>query len=274
MSSVGVGRRYLFGRNEQSAALAMELEIDGFVDDFALDPVWQGKPVLKGEAIPHDALLVNCSFSIRPVSASRRIRELRPEGALEYADLMAVSPERIPAPEFVVETRKDFHQNRTRWETLLASFADDESRQVLTDLLKFRMSGDVQYMKSYVVRLQDQYFEPFMNLSPNPVFADCGGFDGDTTAAFCSRYPDYGKVFLFEPSVANLQKARIRLNNIRAIELIEKGLSDHTGLLAFNPEAGAASAISESGACQIQMTTLKKSANAFRSSKWIWKGGS
>ena len=255
-SSAACGRRFLFGRNEHSASLAQAIEIDGFVDDFSTEATWQGMPVIKGAAIPPDAIVVNCSFSIRPITASRRIREICPAGALEYADLLAAFPDRIPIPSFVAETRADYHHNRFRWSALMESLADDESRQVLTDVLKFRLSGDVRHMATYTFKPKDQYFEPFLSLPAGAVFVDCGGFDGDTTEEFCRRYPDYRKVYLFEPAAGNLQKAQSRLQNHRDIEFIEKGLSDKTGTLAFNPEAGSASSVSEAGSCQIQVTTL------------------
>ncbi len=256
MSPAARGRRFLFGRNEHSAALAQAIEIDGFVDDFASDATWQGKPVLKGQEIPPDAIVVNCVLMARSILASRRAHELCTSGCLEYADLMATFPERVPVPGFVEETRADFRRNRSHWTALIDTLADDESRQVLTDVLKFRLSGDIRHMQSYTFRPKDQYFEPFLNLPAGAVFVDCGGFDGDTTEEFCRRYPDYRKVYLFEPAAGNLQRARNRLKNLRDIEFIEKGLSDRAGTLGFNPEAGSASAISEAGSCQIEVTTL------------------
>jgi len=256
VSSSGVGRRYLFGRNEHSAALAKTFEIDGFVDDFATDKVWMGKPIVKGVDVPLDAIVVNCVLMARSIISSNRVKNLRAEGSLEYCDLMAAFPKRVPVPVFVDETRADFQSNPAKWETLLQTLEDEESRQVLTDVLKFRLSGDIKHMKPYTFRPQDQYFEPFLELPADSVFVDAGGFDGDTTEGFCRRYPDYKKVILFEPSGINLQKARLRLKSLHSIEFIEKGVSDRAGTLAFNPEAGSASAVSESGPARITVATL------------------
>ena len=95
-----------------------------------------------------------------------------------------------------------------------------------------------------------------MVLPKKTVFVDAGGFDGDTTVGFCRRNPDYQKVLLFEPSAVNLQKARERLKDFHSITYIEKGLSDQAGILAFNPDAGSASAVSGAGSCKIAVTTL------------------
>ena len=255
-SSDNVGQRYLFGRNEHSAALAKIFSIAGFVDDFTVETVWHGKPVVKSEAVPNEAIIVNCVMCIRPVSAFNKIKHLRTRGALNYADLFRVFPDRVPCPKFVEDSIADFNSNRTKWFLLRNALADGQSRQILDDLLNYRLTGDLACMAGYSVRPSDQYFEEFLNLNAGEVFVDCGGFDGDTSEEFCRRCPDYGKVYLFEPSAKNIQRARTRLSGLRSIEFIDKGLSDVGGVLGFDPDSGSASAVSESGSCQIKVTTL------------------
>jgi len=256
VSAGSSGRRYLFGRNEHSSALARVLEIDGFVDDFASEDLWLGKPVIKGENLPRNAIVVNCVLMARTIICSNKVRDLRVEGSLEYADLMQAFPDIIPAPVFVDETRADFQLNSSKWATLSNAFADEESKQVLEDVLKFRLSADIIYMQDYTFRPEEQYFEEFLKMPPDSVFVDAGGFDGDTTEGFCLRHSDYKKVFLFEPSDNNLQKAKARLENFHNINFIEKGVSDQPGSLAFDPESGSASSVSETGSSTIQMTKL------------------
>jgi FkbM family methyltransferase len=110
-------------------------------------------------------------------------------------------------------------------------------------------------MVDYSTRLSDQYFESFLSLN-NEVFVDAGGFDGDTTEEFCKRYPTYKKVILFEPSEKNMLNAKKRLANRRDIEFITQGISDTSGTLSFNSDAGSASAVNSEGACTIEVTTL------------------
>jgi hypothetical protein len=44
ISPEAVGRRYLFGRNEHSAAISKVIDIDGFVDDYSVHgTTWNGK---------------------------------------------------------------------------------------------------------------------------------------------------------------------------------------------------------------------------------------
>ncbi len=254
--------RFLLGRNEHSASLAKLFDIDGFIDDFAVDGTfWHGKPVIKSETLPDNAIVVNCSMSISPVTVSRKLQqlEIKNGGWLNYADLLTLKPdELIPAPEFVAEMRKDVAKNEAHWASLSEKFADEESVKVFNDLIRYRLTADPVHMVDYSTRLSDQYFEDFLMLN-NEVFVDAGGFDGDTTEEFCKRYPTYKKVILFEPSEKNMLNAKKRLANRRDIEFITRGISDTCGTLSFNPDAGSASAVSDEGSCSIEVTTLDES---------------
>lgn len=255
-SAEGKGRRYAFGCNELSLELSKVFGVDAFVDDFAAPgSVWLGKPVINGTEIPSNAIVANCVICARPVSAARRLRSLKVAGVLDFTDLCLAFPNLLALPKFIVQTRQDFLQHKDKWQCLAKSLEDAESRQVLADVLTFRMTGDCNSMNAYSVRFKDQYFEDFLGLSHDEVFVDAGGFDGDTTEEFCRRYPGYRNVFLFEPSPENMRKARKRLSELINIEFIEKGLSDAGGTLWFN-NAGNASAIGEVGSYKIAVTTL------------------
>lgn len=259
ISPDGVGRRYLFGRNEHSAALSKVLDIDGFVDDYSEeDAIWNGKPVINSSAVPLQAIVVNCVMCNMPVTADKKIKNLRIFGALAYSDLCFALPDLVPFPNFVAETRSDIQQNPVKWQAIGAALHDDQSRQILDNLLSFRLTGNYASMAPYSFRPRDQYFEEFLGLGSKEIFVDAGGFDGDTTEEFCKRYPDHEKVYLFEPSLSNLTKARIRLNCCRTVEFVQLGLSDAEGKVRFNPDGGSASCISSSGLCQIDVTTLDR----------------
>jgi FkbM family methyltransferase len=201
-------------------------------------------------------------MSISPITAHKRLENLEIAGAIAYADLCKVFPDRFVLPNFVLETRDDIRLNQARWLSMSESLADDQSRRVLDDLLSYRLTGDYRFMRSYKVRIKDQYFEDFLELENDEIFVDAGGFDGDTTEEFCRRCPNYGKVLLFEPSLSNLIMAKARLSRYRSIEFIQLGLSDTVDVLWFNPNAGSASSISKSGSSQINVTTLDEHVNS------------
>lgn len=250
--------RFLLGRNENAAALlgnpAIAALVDGIVDDHAAASVWCGKPVLRADDVPAPALVVNCSMSISPVSASRRLLALG-LAPLHYADLLQARPDLVPRPWFVADMRTDLQAHGSEWTALAERLADDASRAVLRDLIAYRTSADPCHMERYSVRLDEQYFEEFMPVH-GETFVDAGGFDGDTTEQFCRRDPAYRGVFLFEPSVANIARARARLAGCRDIRFIDMGVSDVAGTLSFDPDSGSASAVSAAGTVAIPVTTI------------------
>lgn len=250
--------RFLFGRNEHSASLSKSIEIDGFVDDFVAEGFfWNSKPVIKTEALPDNAIVVNCSMSISPVTACKKLKQLTINngGILNYSDLLNLKPELTPVPSFVAEMRKSIVDNEAQWSTLLERLADGVSVTTFNDLIRYRLTSDPIYMLDYSTRLSDQYFEDFLKLNYE-VFVDAGGFNGDTTEEFCKRYPNYKKIFLFEPDEKNMQNAKNRLKNFRDIEFVSQGLSDTYGIVSFNPDAGSACAICDEGSSSIVVTTL------------------
>ncbi|MFM7272606.1 MAG: FkbM family methyltransferase [Gammaproteobacteria bacterium] len=245
------------GRNAESAALARAGLVSGLLDDRASPgDHWQGLPVRAMSGLPAGSRVANCSTSIAPVDVERRLASLGVD-PVPYAELAATAaglPGPLPLPDFVREQREDFDRHRGEWEALFASMADEPSRQCLADVLCYRLSADPAHMAGYGVRLRDQYFEPFLQLS-GEVFVDAGGFDGDTTEEFCTRYPDYRCVHLFEPSARNMAAARRRLEGRANICFHELGVSDAASELVFDADAGSASAVGE-GSERIRVVAL------------------
>jgi FkbM family methyltransferase len=254
-SPEGLGRRYLFGRNSDSAAISRVFTVEAFVDDFAeTGTVWNGKPVIRSSDVPSYGIVVNCATCISPVSTTRRLKALNFFGLLALSDICNAYPDSVPLPNFILQTKEDLKEHSAAWRNLTDALVDSESKRTLSDLLAFRVTADCNVMEKYEIRIKDQYFEEFLELDAHEIFVD-GGFDGDTTEEFCRRCGSYRKIFLFEPSTANIVKARSRLKEQHSIEFIQKGLSDSVGTLCFD-DAGPAGVVSESGTTTINVTTL------------------
>ena len=249
--------RYLIGKNTESLAALQWLPFAGLIDDTAQPHTqWNGLPVLPMRDVSQHAWVLNCTSSIAPVNVQRALYSAGLHNTLHLGDLLP-HPE-CPAtlhPAFMTEQRTDYAQHPAEWDALYHRLADEESRNTLLDVLRFRLTAHPMYMQQYNVRLREQYFEEFLHLNQD-VFVDAGGFDGDTTEEFCKRAPHYRKVFLFEPAAANMAAAKRRLANHRHIEFIEQGLSDQAATLSFDPDAGSACAVSQQSQHTIRVNTL------------------
>lgn len=249
-------KRYVVGQNEQSIELIEQYMIHGLIDDFSPGTGhWHGVPILASQEVSANSIVANCSTSISPVNVARKLRSMGIQHIVSFGDLLKVAPDRLNQPWFVAQQRDDIAYHLQEWMELHDSLADTESRLTLLDVIRFRLSADPRYMESYAVRFKDQYFEAFLDTS-RQVFVDVGGFDGDTTEEFCKRYPDYRKVFLFEPSAFNMEAARKRLAQTRDIKFHEIGISDSEGTLPFNAYAGSASSVNKDKCQNISVTTL------------------
>lgn len=248
--------RYFFGRNELSLQLCKIIDPDGFIDDYVpSNSSWHGKPVFSLDQIGRDAIVVNCVINSRPKTAFSRIKDAGFSRILSYADLCRALPDLVPLPDFVLETRQDIDTNLEKWRSVFENLADVESKTVFNDVLHYRLTADHTALAKYTFRPMEQYFEEFMAFDKE-IFVDAGGFDGDTTEQFCVRYPDYKKVYLFEPSQNNIQSAKKRLAQFHSINFIEKGVSDEPGVLYLNSNEGSSCMVSPTGFSEINVTTI------------------
>jgi len=249
---------FAIGKNQETIHLNEAIPLAGILDDSSIaDATWKSIRVLKPDSIPIDSVVVNCSTSIAPVSAEKRILSLNPHvPIIRYSELSDARPLIFPRPSFVQEMQTEWKNNQLEWEGIRKILSDQESKKVFDDIVKYRLSGDYSIMADYSVKLNEQYFDAVCKLEVGEVFVDCGGFDGDTTEQFCERCPEYGQVWLFEPSPLNMAKAKERLESRRNVNFIQEGLSDQGGHLQFNPDSGSASSVSDSGDVRIPVTTI------------------
>jgi hypothetical protein len=67
-------KRYLFGINECSIQLAEIIKINGFIDDFTSKKEIGGHPIYKTFEVDLESVVINCTFSITPVTAEKKIK--------------------------------------------------------------------------------------------------------------------------------------------------------------------------------------------------------
>jgi FkbM family methyltransferase len=253
-------KKYIVGKNEDSSNILKSIKIDGIIDDFSSDIEWNGVSIVKSSIVSPDSIVLHCSTSVSPIEVLNKLSSCGITNIICLAELLISDKYVGPLPIFVIEMRKEWNLNKLKWYNLYSNLVDDVSRSILIDLIRFRLTANIEYMKEFSVRLEDQYLEEFMDYQ-NEVFVDIGGFDGDTTELFCTKYPNYKKVYLFEPSSTNMGKAKSRLSKFKNITFIPYGLSDRKEELYFNSENGSSSAISQEGTIKIVTTTLDDEIN-------------
>jgi FkbM family methyltransferase len=247
---------YAVGKNSETLKLSQAFNLKGIVDDFSDNSSWNGIQLLKSDSVDKNALIINCSTSISPISVKRNFQQKNFHCVVDYFELTE-TPYCLNLPDFSIETQNDYTLHIKNWSEVYERLSDELSKKTFEDILLFRLTCNPGFMNNYSVRLKDQYLEYFMEYS-HEVMVDAGAFDGDTAELFCLEYPDYKSVHLFEPSEINISKAKKRLENFERIEYHNSGLSDAEGAVLFEDDLGSSSKVSETGDSKILVDRLDK----------------
>jgi methyltransferase, FkbM family len=246
--------RYLFGRNQYSRSIAAQVAVDGFIDDFTNETTYCGRPVVSLEAVPTDALVVNCVPVGRPLTAQRRIQTAGHE-QLDYFAFLRHSGLDLQPIEYWTGFEAHFEAARDRYDALAARLRDPLSREILARIVAFRLSYDLDHMRPFADCQARQYFESFLPHRPGEVFADIGAFDGVTSEEFARRWPDYRAIYLFEPDAGNLATAKVRLRGDPRVKLEPYAVGERRAIARFG-SAGSSSRISDAGETEVQVVPL------------------
>ena len=254
--TIGGSPKYALGRNAYSASVAQMVMLTGFIDDYTSEAFFLGKPVVRMEAVPTNALVISCVVEAKPLTALARLHAAGIASIIDYFTLARLVPGRVIPVVYLGGAGEDVRRHLDYYQWLHGRLVDDLSRQTLEKVTSFRSSGDVTHMQGFTLILDRQYFEDFMPLVAGEVFVDGGSFDGQTALAFRDRCPGYQSMYLFEPSPAPMAIAQQSLSALPRVEFINKGLFDSQTRLRFDANAGSASRVSDAGSSEIDVTTL------------------
>jgi len=247
-------KRYIFGVNNYGERIADKLDIAAFIDDFTTDTEHMGKPILKTSDIPPDGLVISTLLG-KPLTAKRVLSDAS-VNFLDFFSFYSYSGLELGSVRFWSDFNKEFEANREQYEEIYGRLIDDESKDVFTRIINFRLTADLSYMDGFSDREKFQYFEPFLNLEKsNEVFVDVGGFDGYTSLEFIKTCPDYKAIYFFEPEEKNMLVAKENLAGHNNVHFIQKGLSDNKATVNFSA-GGSISAITEDGDYEIEVDAL------------------
>ncbi|MEG1620818.1 MAG: FkbM family methyltransferase [Oscillospiraceae bacterium] len=136
------------------------------------------------------------------------------------------------------------HQNE--FNEVYENLADDFSKKAYSQIINFKISGKIEYLKS----ISTTRFEDYSQLLPlfdGMTYVDLGAYDGDTIQEILSHDIKPDLMIAFEPDVKNFRKLKNNTDSIENIELYNIGSFSHNAILHFNNKAGRNSALGEDG---------------------------
>ncbi len=248
-------KKYVLGRNKWSKSIISQIEVDGIIDDFTDDKFFENLPVYKMSEIQIDNSIVVSATMGGPKTAKKKMDELGIVN-IDYFAFYKYSNLLLTPPPFIEDFKENYLSNQIEYINVYSNLADEKSKKTFENILNFKITMNLEYMKEYENTPSIQYFEDeIYQLPQNPVFVDGGGYTGDTSMNFIQKHSDYKKIYLFEPMTKNMKQSKNNLSSYQNIEYFECGLSNFEGLVSFNDD-DASSSIAEDGNTKINVNYL------------------
>ena len=149
--------RYVLGRNEYAASIAEFVDLDGFVDDFTTETEYLGKPIFKTSEISQDSLVVSVVVLGRPLIALEKLKSHGVTSCLDYFKFLKYSGLALKEIDLFCLSKTDLKKNGHKYQWLYERLTDEQSKDVLSKLLNFRVSGDLHYMQGFKHDPEGQY---------------------------------------------------------------------------------------------------------------------
>lgn len=149
-----------------------------------------------------------------------------------------------------------FNDHRKELEAAYKLMADEASRKTFRNIIRFRLSGKLQYLTSCFSEKEDVFSE-LLRLGEEESFLDLGAYRGDTISEFLHYTGGkYRHITALEPDIRNYRKLREYAKDMQDIQLFRMGIWSKDGELFFKSRLGRGSGINENGGETLAVTTI------------------
>ena len=143
-------------------------------------------------------------------------------------------------------TYEHFLEIYDKAESVYNMLSDSKSKEVLCDIINFKISGKIKYLFSS----ETERDEAVKLIAPksDDIYVDAGAYNGDTVAEMLS-YTD-GKmrlIYALEPDKRNFRKLSQNTENYDFVSAVNAGAWSEDTVLTFSQKSGRNSAVSKEG---------------------------
>ncbi len=244
---------YAFGYNEYTQALAKCCHIRGIVDEFSSADDFDGIPKIDLKQIEPGYVVVNCVYNSRSYQAQIRLQSMG--GRVEFVGkYIRCYPEAF-AGTMLAEAYLAMQEDYSLLLGWQGIFADEASVKEYKAILDFRHTLDVFHLTSFDIRIDEQYFEPFVVAKNYHCLIDGGAYDGHDSLRFSQLFCHCSRITVVEPSAKNRQLIKDKLSAVPQYQIVEACLGDKNTTVSFDGDGTAAKMV-ESGGVAMPMVTL------------------
>ena len=203
-------------------------------DEFVRGQVFRGFPVLRyAEAKQRfGRMLVLLAFGTGLPSVLARIDRIAQEQTLY-------------APDFPVVGGTPFDQaffeaHRAELETVQSRLADAQSRRVFEDLLAYKRSWQIRYLRRCETA-PDEAYASILRLRPGETLVDLGAYRGDTVQEFVRWCPDYRAIWAVEPDAYSFRRLQAAAAALPRCTCVQALAGSSPGMAPFGAKGGRGS---------------------------------
>jgi len=220
-------------------------------DRFVRGHSFHGKRVKKLSEIQeqYEDFVIVTAFAVQDEPTMAYIHGLAGQYEL-YAPDVPVAGENLFDREFL-------RAHLAEAEKAYALLADEESRRVYRELLAYKITGDVGYLKSTESPRQAA-FDQLLRLGKEESYVDLGAYNGDTVEEFLRQTGgEFSAIWAMEPDEKNHRKALARMQALGLgedprVDIRNLAAWEEKTLLQFAAKAGRNSAVSAQKAVKVR----------------------
>ena len=136
--------------------------------------------------------------------------------------------------------------------------ADAKSRNVMRNLLQYKISRDPRLIEEIRDPVEWQYFDPnIVKLGSRENFLDLGAYIGDSITAFCQRVNgEYQSIIALEPSQRSYKRLLETTCYMQNVVCYSYGVGEKDGMMKFLEESTQTSMVSEAGTATIGIRSI------------------
>lgn len=178
----------------------------------------------------YDDFIILLTFAVKDNEMLERIKVLSEKHIL-LSPTVPVAGKGLFTYEYLKEHDSDFDEAYNL-------LYDEKSKQVFTDVLKFKISGDTKYLYGCTTDKEEVY-KDLLCLNNEEYIVDLGAYDGDTIREITDfTNGSYNKITAFEPDEKNFRKLCIKTEGYSNIERYNLAAWDKEEILYFEKSGG------------------------------------
>lgn len=141
---------------------------------------------------------------------------------------------------------KDLLEHIEEYDWLYNRFEDDISREVFTNLIRYRLFPANSFLvAAYDAEHPHYYDKTIVKCNEDEVFVDCGAFDGDSTEKFIKYYGTYKHIYAYEPSAENIQACQDNLKKYDNVTVRQCGVGEKEAFLSMDSNGASSTFMRE-----------------------------